>query len=217
MMIPAGRTAKLVKIGNPYDTEFRATEVCDKLKFTKPTPVIILVGAMTQRAGKALAGVCRAAFRTDACIIDSGIGSGIEKFCLRKEVLLVGIAPEKEVTYPKINPTQRKENELTNGHTHFMLIGDDEHTYDWGDEAPLKFEIAKRIAQGRSTFGGKQPCKIVTVLLGDNPYCQKDIEYSLSSNIPIVVLQGSHMANEIISIKAAGEGNDEEGEEGAKE
>jgi hypothetical protein len=33
---------------------------------------------------KALAGACRAAFRTDAYIIDSGIGSGIEKFCLRK-------------------------------------------------------------------------------------------------------------------------------------
>ena len=34
--------------------------------------------------GKALAGVCRAAFRTDAFVIDSGVGSGIEKFCLRK-------------------------------------------------------------------------------------------------------------------------------------
>lgn len=35
-------------------------------------------------SGKALAGVCRAAFRTDAYILDSGVGSGIEKFCLRK-------------------------------------------------------------------------------------------------------------------------------------
>lgn len=34
--------------------------------------------------GKPLAGVCRAAFRTDAYILDSGIGSGIEKFSLRK-------------------------------------------------------------------------------------------------------------------------------------
>lgn len=54
--------------------------------------------------GKALAGACRAAFRTDAFILDSGVGSGIEKFALRKsnillvkhslDVNLVGICPE---------------------------------------------------------------------------------------------------------------------------
>jgi hypothetical protein len=68
-------------------------------------------------SGKALAGICRAAFRTDAYVIDSGVGSGIEKFCLRKskyitskikytiDVNLVGVSPENEVTYPRINPT----------------------------------------------------------------------------------------------------------------
>lgn len=97
MLIPAGKTAKLVRISNPDDSDFRISEICDKLKFVNAAPVIVLAGAMTQRAylryffinillcsGKALAGVCRAAFRTDAYIIDSGIGSGIEKFCLRK-------------------------------------------------------------------------------------------------------------------------------------
>ena len=34
--------------------------------------------------GKTLAGVVRAASRIDAVIIDSGVGSGIEKFCMRK-------------------------------------------------------------------------------------------------------------------------------------
>lgn len=34
-----------------------------------------------------------------------------------------------------------------------------------------------RIAMGRSKgFGGKQSCKIVTVILGDNPACYKEIE-----------------------------------------
>lgn len=84
MIIPAGKTAKLIRIKDPMDPDFRVSEICDKLKFVNPTPVIVLAGAMTQRAGKALAGACRAAFRTDAFIIDSGIGSGIEKFCLRK-------------------------------------------------------------------------------------------------------------------------------------
>lgn len=72
-----------------------------------------------------MAGVCRAAFKTDAFIIDSGIGSGIEKFCLRKNIPLIGIAPEYEVIYPRINPNEKKDNELTNGHTHFILLGDE--------------------------------------------------------------------------------------------
>ena len=50
MLIPAGKTAKLVRIMNPDDPEFRVSEVCDKLKFIKAAPVVILVGAMTQRA-----------------------------------------------------------------------------------------------------------------------------------------------------------------------
>lgn len=50
MIIPAGKTAKLVRIGNPFEQEFRAAEICDRLKIIKPAPVIILAGAMTQRA-----------------------------------------------------------------------------------------------------------------------------------------------------------------------
>jgi hypothetical protein len=95
-----------------------------------------------------LAGVCRAALRTDAIILDSGVGSGIEKFCIRKNVPLVGVCPENEIKYPRINPTKRKDNELTNGHTHFFMIGDQRDggkNFKWGQEAGLKYEIASRI------------------------------------------------------------------------
>lgn len=61
MMIPAGITSKLARVPDPADPDFRASEICDKMKFIQPTPVIILAGAMTQRAGKTLAGVSRAA------------------------------------------------------------------------------------------------------------------------------------------------------------
>ena len=50
MIIPAGKAAKLIRIGNPNDHDFRISEICDKLKFVKQTPLIILAGAMTQRA-----------------------------------------------------------------------------------------------------------------------------------------------------------------------
>jgi len=221
MMIPAGNTAKLVRVADPTDQDFRISEVCDKLKITQPTPVIVLAGAMTQRAGKTLAGVARAAFRTDAVIIDSGLGSGIEKFCARKQVPLIGVAPEQEVIYPRINPNVKKDNELTNGHTHFVLLGDGAatnagpqaqatqgrgaafHTKDkapmfsWGDESLVKYELAKRVAAGRSRMGGTTPCKIVTVLVGDNPYCHKDVQRSLSMDIPVIVLEGSALCNAV--------------------
>ena len=207
MMIPAGATVKLVRIPDHADPDFRISEVCEKFKWNQPTPVIILAGAMTQRAGKTLAGVARAAFRTDSIIIDSGLGSGIEKFCLRKNVTLVGVAPEHEIIYPRISPNEKKDNELTNGHTHFILLGDQESQmknsridpkkYTWGDETAIKFDLAKRIASGRGKMGGTTPAKIVCVLVGDNPQCHKDIETALKLNIPVVVLEGSPLSSDL--------------------
>ena len=181
MMIPAGKQAKLIRIPNIDDQDFRVSEVCDRLKFNNPTPVIILGGAMTGRAGKTLAGIARAAVRADATIIDSGLGSGIEKFCIRKNLTLIGVAPDQEIIYPRIiiNPNDKKDNELTNGHTHFVLLGGADETqtsmkeqkvydYYWGDEGAVKFDLAKRIAAGRPKKAGFPPCKIVMVLVGDN-------------------------------------------------
>lgn len=50
MIIPAGKTAKLVRIKDPKASDFRVSEICDKIKFVNASPVIILAGAMTQRA-----------------------------------------------------------------------------------------------------------------------------------------------------------------------
>lgn len=126
MMIPAGMTSKLVRVKDPGHEDFRISEVADKLKLINPSPVIVLAGAMTQRAGKTLAGIARAAFRADATIIDSGIGSGIEKFCIRKRIPFFGVAPDECISYPRLSQEAPKDNELTNGHTHFVLIGDGE-------------------------------------------------------------------------------------------
>ncbi len=123
--------------------------------------------------------MCRAAYHTDAIIIDSATTTGIEKFCIRKGVKLVGVAPEAEILYPKVNPTERFDNELTNGHTHFVLIGDKTREYRWGDEALVKAEIADKIAAGK--YGNRPKCKIVVVLLGDNERCLQELETVLSS------------------------------------
>ena len=61
-----------------------------------------------------MAGICRAAFNTGSFVIDSGLGTSIERFCLRKGVMLLGVSPEAEVDYPRLNPANRTTNELAN-------------------------------------------------------------------------------------------------------
>lgn len=94
----------------------------DKFKYTECTPVINIIGGMEKGRGKFYAGIARAAFNTDAIIIDNGLASGLEKFTLRRGVKLVGIAPEGEIKFPKINPSQVDPMELANGHTHLFLV-----------------------------------------------------------------------------------------------
>ena len=50
MIIPAGKTAQLIRIKDPKDPDFRISEICDKVKFVNASPVIILAGGMSQRA-----------------------------------------------------------------------------------------------------------------------------------------------------------------------
>jgi hypothetical protein len=59
-------------------------------------------------------------------------------------VKLIGVAPESEILYPKVNPTERFENELSSGHTHFFLIGDKNNEYEWGDESQFKIQLAEK-------------------------------------------------------------------------
>lgn len=153
----------------------RISEIADRLKFIAPTPVVIIAGARTERPGKTMAGIARAAFNTGAFVVDSGLGTQIERFCQRKGVLLIGVCPEAEVEYPRLNPTNRKENELTNGHTHFFTIGAEKgskrNVFKWGSESMVKFELSKRIAVGRKGgYGISQapPCKTICVVIGDN-------------------------------------------------
>ncbi len=122
-----------------------------------------------------MAGICRAAFNTGAFVIDSGLGTCIERFCLRKGVPLIGVCPEAEVDYPRLNPANRKDIELANGHTHFFCIGKEKGNkgiqFKWGQETPMKFDLGKRITIGRrSGYGSTNApqCKMLTVVIGDN-------------------------------------------------
>lgn len=134
-----------------------------------------------------------------------------------QDVKLIGVFPESQVTMPKINPTQKYPNQLTNGHTHlFMLAG---KTGQWGSEAQVKYLLAKTIARGdRETmriqkgtgmpkhFNTDPSCKVVYILMGDSPASEwladiqivKFLYQAVENNLPIILVKGSQMCNGLI-------------------
>ena len=62
--------------------------IFDKFKISEPHPVILITGGMFSDRGKFYAGIARAAYKTDAVIIDSGIRTGVEPFSIRKSNLI---------------------------------------------------------------------------------------------------------------------------------
>lgn len=105
---------------------------------------------------------------------------------------------------------------MTNGHTHFFLIGDDAgKKFNWGEEANIKGELAKRIAKGRSKYANSYVCKIIMIVLGDNPSCIPDIKFAEDNCIPIIFLAGSPLCNDVVVKKGGFPGvarNDQDGD-----
>ena len=66
---------------DPFSVYTKVSEMADRLKFIQPAPVIIVAGARSERSQKVMAGIARAAFNAGAVVIDSGLGTGLEKHC----------------------------------------------------------------------------------------------------------------------------------------
>jgi len=82
------RTVQQAKIEDPKITDKQMLEVLRAFKFVEGAPVLVMAGARESGRGKFLAGLARAAFRSDAVIIDSGVETGIENYCLRRSKLV---------------------------------------------------------------------------------------------------------------------------------
>jgi len=57
-----------------------------------------------------LGGIARAAYRMDAAIMTYGTSTGIETFCQRRGIKLIGVNYENKVKYPKVKPTEIDNN-----------------------------------------------------------------------------------------------------------
>ena len=190
LIVPGGKNASLCLVNEPFNKNLRVSDIADHFKFIEPQQVIVLIGANTKRKIKLFAGISRAALNTRAIILDSGLQTGIEKFCLRKNITLIGIAPENKIEYPKINPEEFSNTLLTNGHTHFILLGKDDKSLNWGQEAKFKVNFAERLANGRKgAFQYK--AKVVGVILGNIPNCEDECLMFIDKNWPLILVEDS--------------------------
>ena len=190
LIVPGGKNASLCLVNEPFNKNLRVSDIADHFKFIEPQQVIVLIGANTRRKIKLFAGISRAALNTRAVIIDSGLQTGIEKFCLRKNITLIGIAPENKIEYPKINPEEFSNSLLTNGHTHFILLGKDDKSLNWGQEAKFKVNFAERLANGRK--GAYQyKAKVVGIILGNIPNCTDEVLMFMEKKWPLILIEDS--------------------------
>ena len=190
LIVPGGKNASLCLVNEPFNKNLRVSDIADHFKFIEPQQVIVLIGANTKRKIKLFAGISRAALNTRAIILDSGLQTGIERFCLRKNITLIGIAPENKIEYPKINPEDFSNTLLTNGHTHFILLGKDDKSLNWGQEAKFKVNFAERLANGRK--GAYQyKAKVVGVILGNIPNCVDECLMFIEKKWPLILVEDS--------------------------
>ncbi len=112
---------------------------------------------------------------------------------------MIGVAPENMIEYPRINSETLSNKMLRNGHTHFILIGNEKNKYSWGDEIKIKLNLAERLANGRKGFPYKS--KVVGIIVGNIPRCEEEINLFMEKNLPLVLIEDSDLSNLIKSVR----------------
>ena len=200
LIIPNGKNAKLILINEPNNKNLKINEILELFNIYEPTPIINLIGANTKNKGKLLSGISRAAFNSKAIIIDSGIQNGIERFCLRKNLTLIGIAPENKIEYPKLNNNTFNNTCLTNGHSHFILLGNDEKKLEWGNESKFKVNFIEKIIQGKKgVYNYNSKC--VGIIFGNIPNCVDECLLFIERNWPLIIIEDSEFSQMIKEIR----------------
>ncbi|HSL43600.1 MAG TPA: hypothetical protein VK897_09225 [Anaerolineales bacterium] len=156
-------------------------------------PVIVLIGGqiddqqadMTQRAMQTIA---RTAGDLSAVVIcggtDMGVMAAIGQIRSRNDYKfpLVGVTPEELVTWPGGPPRGTKfllwgkqRWQLESHHSHFILVPGSQ----FGDESPWIADTATLLSKGHGS---------VTILINGGEVSRKDIELSLESDRPVIVM-----------------------------
>ena len=206
LLFPGGKIAKLCRISNPKNKDINISEIFKRSGILENNPVILLSGAEGDKRAGLLVGIARAAYSTDAVIIDNGLKSGIETACFRKKVKLVGICPEEAIVYPTKSSTGDRLGELAAGHSHLFVIGSKGDNMRWDNVVPFKMELCERIKKGRGGPGSFQ-CRGVCVLVGDSTSCTWEVEKALKAGWPVLVIEASPLGRDIAAFLKGGHSN----------
>jgi hypothetical protein len=147
-------------------------------------------------------------------LIDSGVSSGIEKYCIRRNNPLIGVFPESMVVMPKLAAEKVDPKVITNGHTHNFMITDKLY-HKWGSESKLMMQIGENISKGSAAARELKcaPCKIILIVLGDDECCLGEIKIAVQMGIPIILVDGSDLCDRLIKFVRDGESLHNEGVE----
>ena len=173
-----------------------------ELRLKGNAPVIVLIGggveeqqaAVTRRA---IQTISRIAEDMNAVVICGGTDMGIMaeigqmRWKNRYKFPLVGIAPEKLVTWPggprstKFLWWGKQRWQLESHYSHFILVPGSQ----FGDESPWIVDAANILSKDRRS---------VTILINGGEVSRKDIELSLENGRPVIALSRTgRLADEI--------------------
>jgi hypothetical protein len=196
LLFPGGKIAKLCRVTNVKSKDIKVSDILKRSGIAENNPVILLSGAEGDKRAGLLVGIARAAYSTDAVIVDNGLKSGIETACYRKKVKLVGVCPEEAIVYPTKSSTGDRLGELAAGHSHLIVLGAKGDNMRWDNVVPFKMELCERIRKGRGGPGSFN-CRGLCVLVGDSTACSWEVEKALKAGWPVLVLEASPLGRDV--------------------
>jgi len=168
-----------------------------------PRPVLVLVGGadgMTEdhlaAVTEAMKQIVPALDRWGAAVVDGGTDSGViqvmgrARYAADGRFPLIGVAAEGTVTLAGM-PAASDMAGLEPHHTQALLVPGD----TWGDESPWLSGVAAIIADGRPSL---------TLVVNGGEITYDDIEHSLRTGRPVIVLAGTGRAADMIAAAARG-------------
>jgi hypothetical protein len=199
-----GLRARAIHVDREADLE----DAIDALGLSRPSRALVLVGGAGDMEDSQVMGLrplfadvlVPLAQRLDAIVVDGGTDTGVMR--------LIGRArAERGATFPLVGVLVHdlaafgaepawEAAELEPHHTHFVLVPGS----GWGDESSWLARLGSEVARESSS---------VTLLVNGGEVAWSDVEHSVAAGRPVVVVDGSGRAADVLAAGVYGETADQ--------
>ncbi len=201
---PGGGEALAIRVQHTEDLP----EALRALGLQSGHPVLVLVGGASKMDRQDwqhlqalfLEKLVPLAAALGATVVDGGTDVGIMQLMgqaharLSASFPLIGVVVAEKITIPVDPSTQRAQPEPH--HTHFVLVPG----VRWGDESPWMSHIANVLSA---------PAASATILVNGGETSWKDVEQSIATGRPVIVVEGSGRMADVLAKALQGEVSDE--------